>query len=95
MIGRKLIMNRDRPLFRDAVELGEYIMPHCDQLVSLRYALVFRASAKEVAIRAEKKSVIREAQLEAGGGLVGKRASNSKGSCHFPANAGLSGQAPC
>jgi hypothetical protein len=23
-------MNRDRPLFRDAVELGEYIMPHCD-----------------------------------------------------------------
>ena len=30
LIGRKLIMNRDRPLFRDAVELGEYIMPHCD-----------------------------------------------------------------
>ena len=23
-------MNRDRPLFRDAVELAEYIMPHCD-----------------------------------------------------------------
>jgi hypothetical protein len=23
-------MNRDRPLFRDPVELGEYIMPHCD-----------------------------------------------------------------
>jgi hypothetical protein len=23
-------MNRDRPLLRDAVELGEYIMPHCD-----------------------------------------------------------------
>ena len=30
LVGRQLLMNRDRPLLRDAVELGKYIMPHCD-----------------------------------------------------------------
>ena len=30
LVSRKLLMNRDRSLLRDALELGEYIMPHCD-----------------------------------------------------------------
>lgn len=30
LVSRKLMMNRDRSLLRDALELGEYIMPHCD-----------------------------------------------------------------